>query len=57
MTNSSIYSAFERMWQHIVARIGTKADINHNHDNLYEIKGAAEIDAAALNSMIKEVLV
>lgn len=31
MANSSIYNAFERMWQHIVAKIGTKADIDHNH--------------------------
>lgn len=26
MTNSSIYAAFERMWQHIVALVGTRVD-------------------------------
>ena len=38
MTNSSIYAAFERMWQHIVAKIGGKADIAHEHDDLYYTK-------------------
>ena len=33
MANSSIYAAFERMWQHIVAKIGTKADLVHTHDD------------------------
>ena len=32
MANSSIYAAFERMWQHIIAKIGTKADLIHAHD-------------------------
>lgn len=35
MANTSIYAAFERMWQHVVAKLGNKSDINHNHDNLY----------------------
>lgn len=26
MANTSIYAAFERMWQHIVARLGNKVD-------------------------------
>ena len=26
MANASIYAAFERMWQHIVAKLGTKVD-------------------------------
>jgi uncharacterized membrane protein len=29
MANTSIYNAFERMWLHIVAAIGTKADKTH----------------------------
>lgn len=32
MANSSILAAFERMWQHVAAKIGTKADIEHTHD-------------------------
>ena len=43
MANPSIFAAFERMWQHIVAAIGSKADIDHHHDNQYYTK--AEIDA------------
>ena len=35
MANSSIYAAFERMWQHIVALVGTKASIDHNHNDEY----------------------
>ena len=31
-TNASILAAFERMWQHIVTKISTKADINHTHN-------------------------
>jgi hypothetical protein len=26
MANASILAAFERMWQHVVAKVGTKAD-------------------------------
>lgn len=35
MANTSIFNAFERMWQHIVAALGNKSDIDHNHDNRY----------------------
>lgn len=31
MPNESIKLAFERMWQHMVTKLGEKADINHNH--------------------------
>ena len=41
MANQSIYDAFQRMWQHVVAVVGSKSDINHNHDNAYDSKGAA----------------
>ena len=44
MANPSIYAAFERMWQHIIERIGQKADIVHNHDDMYYTE--AEVDAA-----------
>lgn len=26
MANTSIYAAFERMWQHVIAALGSKAD-------------------------------
>lgn len=32
MANSSIYSAFERMWQHIVYALGNKSDVGHTHN-------------------------
>ena len=32
MTNTSILAAFERMWQHVVAALGNKADIDHTHE-------------------------
>lgn len=35
MANPSIYAAFERLWQHIVAALGNKADISHVHDDVY----------------------
>lgn len=31
MANPSIYAAFERMWQHISAKLNTKADSDHTH--------------------------
>ena len=35
MSNSSILAAFERMWLHVVAALGDKANLNHNHNDLY----------------------
>lgn len=35
MTNTSILAAFERFWQHVVALVGTKSDVNHTHDDKY----------------------
>lgn len=43
MKNSSIYAAFERMWQHVVALVGSKANIDHAHDDTYYTE--AEVDA------------
>lgn len=43
MANTSIYAAFERMWQHVVAALGNKSDVNHNHDDVYYTE--SEIDA------------
>lgn len=35
MANQSILAAFERMWQHIVAALGNKSDIDHTHSEFY----------------------
>ena len=31
MANTSILAAFERMWQHTVAALGNKANVDHSH--------------------------
>lgn len=35
MANTSILAAFERFWQHVVAKVGEKADLDHTHDGRY----------------------
>ena len=42
MTNPSIIAAFERMWQHVLAAVETKADSGHLHNDTYYTK--TEID-------------
>ena len=42
MANPSIFSAFERMWQHVLALVGSKANINHNHDDIYYTEAEIE---------------
>jgi hypothetical protein len=32
MANPSIYAAFERMWQYVLAKVESKANITHTHD-------------------------
>ena len=44
MANQSIFNAFERMWQHVIAKVGSKADLIHNHDDIYYTED--EVDAA-----------
>lgn len=52
MTNPSIFAAFERMWQHIVALVGSKATIDHNHDDVYYTE--TEIDFMLANKADSE---
>lgn len=42
MTNTSILAAFERMWQHVIAIVGNKSDLDHTHDDMYYTE--AEMD-------------
>lgn len=42
MSNSSIFAAFERMWQHISNKLADKSEMNHNHDDVYYTE--AEMD-------------
>lgn len=39
--NTSIFNAFERMWQHITSALSNKSDISHNHKNDYDAIGSA----------------
>lgn len=34
MANTSLFSAFERMWQHIITIVNSKADKSHEHTNI-----------------------
>ena len=43
MANTSILAAFERMWQHVTAALGSKSDFNHNHNDIYYTE--TEIDS------------
>ena len=44
MANQSIFAAFERMWQHVLAVVGNKANAEHSHDHLYYTE--LEVDTA-----------
>ena len=35
MANTSILAAFERMWQHVVVALGSKSDLDHDHNDVY----------------------
>lgn len=47
MANESIRAAFERFWQHTIAKINTKADIDHTHDVVNNATHATTADTAA----------
>lgn len=52
MANSSISAAFERMWQHIVAALGNKSNIDHTHSDATTSKAGfmSTIDKTKLNN-------
>jgi hypothetical protein len=43
MANASILAAFERMWQYTVALISNKANLEHDHNDMYYTE--SEIDS------------
>ena len=47
MANTSIFVAFERMWQHVLTALGNKSDSDHNHNDLYYTE--AEVDEKLSN--------
>ena len=53
MANTSIYAAFERMWQHVITKVSEKADKVHAH-NEYETKTNATNKYNELSAKIGE---
>ena len=52
MTNQSIKNAFDRFWQHVVAKIGDKADIDHSHSwNDLDDKPFGEAEDGAIETI------
>lgn len=54
MANTSIYAAFERMWQHVVTRLSDKSDINHTHDEYYT-EGEIDSKLSSINTSINNI--
>lgn len=38
MANTSIFAAFEEMWQRVIFALNGKSDVSHKHDDTYETK-------------------
>lgn len=51
MTNPSILAAFDRMWQHITARLMQKSDIGHTHNDMYYTKSEIDTNFAENSSI------
>lgn len=56
MANTSIYAAFERMWQHIVSTMNNKSEINHLHDDRYYEKSEVDIAINDTKEYIDELI-
>lgn len=52
MANSSILSAFERMWQHVVVALNNKSDINHSHNDIYYTELEIDNKVSTLNTTL-----
>lgn len=55
MANQSIFAAFERMWQHVVAALGNKADATHAHDDLYYTETEVDTKLSAVDASIDKI--
>lgn len=55
MANTSILSAFERMWQHITTALNNKSDISHNHNDIYYTETEVDNKVSAINASIAEL--
>lgn len=50
--NTSILAAFERMWLHVVAALGNKSDVSHNHDDEYYTIEQIDTKVSEINTTI-----
>lgn len=55
MANTSILAAFERMWQHVVAGFGNKADVDHSHDDRYYTETEIDSKISTVNTSINNI--
>lgn len=55
MANTSIKAAFERMWQHVIAKLGDKANIDHNHNEMYYTESEIDSKISAVNTSITNI--
>lgn len=55
MANLSIYAAFERMWQHVIAALGGKADSEHTHDE-YATEESVDTKISNVNTSITNIV-
>ena len=55
MTNTSILAAFERMWQHVITKISTKADVAHNHNDIYYTENEVDSKLSEINTSISGI--
>ena len=55
MANTSILAAFERMWFHVVTKLGGKSDIDHIHDEMYYTEEEIDLKLSEVNTSITNI--
>lgn len=56
MANTSILAAFERMWQHVVAKLGDKANLDHTHDDRYYTEAEVDLKVSEVNTAVTNIV-
>lgn len=55
MANTSIYAAFEKMWQHVIAKLSEKASADHSHDDDYYTETEIDSKLSSVNTSISNI--
>lgn len=55
MVNQSIRAAFDRMWQHVIVKLGDKANVDHNHNDMYYTESEVDSKISAVNTNITNI--